>query len=1725
MESRRSFSRKLLLGTIGFSPAVTLLAKILGINAAELEELLRDDFHYFDDNLTNLHFYFKNADFTSASGRIYKTDPKKKAYMIVRIPQQHLTEELIRESEFAARNQAGAAPAVKISGFSYLAFEFLPGIVDPDSHLVINKETLLDLGNTARYKLLSPSENNYIPFEHKLWIPFRAATIRELSDAVLSPSPTYYINSYIEACKKLFQADKTNAAFPLTLLEIPEGMLLTPFAAENSQPVIQTYKPSKKRFIYESKNGTVNRVVEEIWNTQMFFKQNELLIEPSLRAVGYYNRNEELGTRPNSECPTETSNFLPTLIDKKELVFLSSLGRGYNSGKEWNIETKGLVLTGLGAISKFHYKNFTPPVNSDLAEYEHHITLGRDEYIKVARIGVISVTGQKALHVKIGQRKIVNGTSYMQFKEYVEIIQKDLLYFNPALFNQHENRPQEPQNYIHARIASPDATNPAPTIAHTSDSVNSETDNVWYDNLVWDLRTTAGRYIPGEPTTDPRKKWYTHYRRWPFKAVKSVTHITAPIDTRPDPLNSDKIIPCSTCAADSPMAFWPVLEKRLATDPYRDATLLFQGIDWNDKQIDFESTFIFIRKTVIDGFETNCYRDIYANFTRQRRERTHIFTRLKDIAFTRNYTPSEENEGQLPNRSNSSNTEYLEYYFSFCAEPSAITFPRTRSVFNERFFPLFPQIKKASILIENIQSYSPEPLPSIIEYNLDYVTAGFESEATVAIVQAGATNIIQVTPYNKARLIFNHTEEFLASEGYSNIRNAFANAGPAIGGLVNPDFDLQTIGLIKQGLAVGKDINRKMVAINSTAETIENFSPSDLFRQVPEIFNGISLLDILLPEFPSIQAPVNEIKKVFAVIDETKDVVLKNPIYIELQSDISAVNKKIEDFIAEIQNLNTEISRAVAEVQLLKDKLSTKYLLEEVNHLTINATLQHKITILSSVNGIIELASDSSVIDYLATDLLSNAEYFKEFFNDIKKSLNVIAKIRLETTGRLSASTLSRINSFSTKYLSEAATLVFSHTQSDINNALKTLADVKTNIGTLVSDLLLKYNNVTTALKSEFTIQTNYNNTPTQILFNQLVAAKSITLTARNLYKLELQAHIDRRIVPTDLITHFCENNQSDNIILSAYSFELKGIVSAVQKVNDSFRNVDLATVINAYEKANEIYNTSKSKLKISILGEAVGKIINTLESEGPGSIKDKITTKRDELLNFYNTNYNLLRADHAQLTKGARNLLFEYSNSITTIPLASINSLLPDEVRQLIKLISTQEDKIKEWAKSLNEQKTKYEKLLLSQASGYANSLSDKFRSKAEEYRRKLLSDPENIELRNKVAKSLELLNFINSFSKQDLTYRWQTTSFKPADFGIVSFQPNSSPTTALKVDVNTTINFQPGVFPPVIKNIEYRAENRLTNFGIGLMKAITINFNEVSFVVATNQSVKFDVQIRDVQFAGAFSFVQAFESWLRTLLGNAFRINLQPTGVNIGYTLPIPDIKTPSFNFFNLTLNFDFWLSFIRKPMLLGFSFATKDNKFGISVGIFAGFGFFSIQAEPKKGITNLEVGLEFGGYFGLSLGPLRGEVKLVVGLYYKKDSTGVLIEGYFLCEGRVKLWFIMITARFYMGVRSQGGYVEGRCTATFEVSLGAFFKLSFTATYYKKIAGSSPGNNQSPAFIAAIQKRALSHARTSRPGDVLSENTYEQKLATVKNPIKRTAIPLSNKQWEAFLETYID
>lgn len=389
------------------------------------------------------------------------------------------------------------------------------------------------------------------------------------------------------------------------------------------------------------------------------------------------------------------------------------------------------------------------------------------------------------------------------------------------------------------------------------------------------------------------------------------------------------------------------------------------------------------------------------------------------------------------------------------------------------------------------------------------------------------------------------------------------------------------------------------------------------------------------------------------------------------------------------------------------------------------------------------------------------------------------------------------------------------------------------------------------------------------------------------------------------------------------------------------------------------------------------------------------------------------------------------------------------------------------------------------------------------------------------KVNEARNLYRILTSLKRQELTYTWNTDKFRDVDLGIVAFKKGNNPDTRLQIDVRAVTIFTEGKFPPAIERVELYTKNSFSNFGLTFLNILTMSFNEITFIDGSNVARKFDVKIKDVKFEGSLSFLQAFETWLQTM-GKGLILDIKPDHVGLGYSLPIPAIKTPGFNFFNLSLNFDLRLYFDNRPLRFGFSLARPDAKFGIAVGIYAGFGFFAIVVDPKHGIVEVDCALEAGAWAGISIGPIHGEVKLAFCFRYTKTETTVRLEGYIVAEGRLKVWILEVSARIYLGIVSENSYVEGVCTVTYSVKLGHIRK-SFSGSFHRKIAGAARQNNGEQQEL--IQKFAANfipdlknetHALL-KPiiANTLLEMNKEEELQDIE--------PVSYDNWKKFITVF--
>lgn len=275
------------------------------------------------------------------------------------------------------------------------------------------------------------------------------------------------------------------------------------------------------------------------------------------------------------------------------------------------------------------------------------------------------------------------------------------------------------------------------------------------------------------------------------------------------------------------------------------------------------------------------------------------------------------------------------------------------------------------------------------------------------------------------------------------------------------------------------------------------------------------------------------------------------------------------------------------------------------------------------------------------------------------------------------------------------------------------------------------------------------------------------------------------------------------------------------------------------------------------------------------------------------------------------------------------------------------------------------------------------------------------------------------------------------------------------------------------------FEVNGELKNFKVDLLAPITsfviLTFKELTFVAKNGQKPDVKPKIEKVDFVGPLSFVKALQDFLKMGGGSGskspFGLDVTPSGVKASLSLPIPSLTLGVLSIQNMVLSAALNLPFTGDPVRLRFAFCEKANPFILTVSMFGGGGFFSIELGID-GIEKLEAGFEFGGNFALDLGVASGGAYLMAGIYYKMEGEDAQLTGYLKCGGSLEvLGIITVSAEFYMGLTYDipNDKVWGEATLTVKVEV-LFFSVSVDLHVERKFKGS----NGDPTF-ADLTERA--------------------------------------------------
>jgi hypothetical protein len=399
-----------------------------------------------DDLLTlRLELFNLSIGYTNA-GRLalFRTSPNLHAYLSVTFPGQHAVERAYRESQ-----TPGDAPyEAYLADESRLAFEIPDSVADAGIDYSIS-----GADGTGEGALLDWSRFTHVVVDAAL----ASKTSDDLAEGMYKPHEGRPVGGDYPMIP------------PLTSLEIPWGLYMSPepgaFWTHRFQPLVRNdrtelWHTKLHGAKYLTRFSTADGSAKKPEST----RDDAIIVippitwhwhekAPTLRAVWSRHYDIRLGTPSGSpDAPTDglfRNSFTTSMADSpwiftpgfplptvkandiggiKERWAITDLSGRYHYDP---IKINRLMMTSLGAWmdSQASWPTdeiaTTKSVATELIQWDHRMTMGRDQYVKVVKFGRLYPFGHKAAQVTITERKVKTSSPFAYLEQRTFIIVRE----------------------------------------------------------------------------------------------------------------------------------------------------------------------------------------------------------------------------------------------------------------------------------------------------------------------------------------------------------------------------------------------------------------------------------------------------------------------------------------------------------------------------------------------------------------------------------------------------------------------------------------------------------------------------------------------------------------------------------------------------------------------------------------------------------------------------------------------------------------------------------------------------------------------------------------------------------------------------------------------------------------------------------------------------------------------------------------------------------------------------------------------------------------------------------------------------------------------------------------------------------------------------------------------------------------------------------------------------
>jgi hypothetical protein len=219
-----------------------------------------------------------------------------------------------------------------------------------------------------------------------------------------------------------------------------------------------------------------------------------------------------------------------------------------------------------------------------------------------------------------------------------------------------------------------------------------------------------------------------------------------------------------------------------------------------------------------------------------------------------------------------------------------------------------------------------------------------------------------------------------------------------------------------------------------------------------------------------------------------------------------------------------------------------------------------------------------------------------------------------------------------------------------------------------------------------------------------------------------------------------------------------------------------------------------------------------------------------------------------------------------------------------------------------------------------------------------------------------------------------------------------------------------------------------------------LALTFGALTFEQQDGHLPEVKVAGMNARFTGDLRLLQEIEDAVNLSSLSPY-FDISPAGIVAHYSIPIPALAAGVFVLRDVAFSARLEVPFDGRPLELTLGFASKQNRFALTVLMFGGGGYIDMSLT-HEGLQRFEIALEFGALIEIDLVVASAEVHALGGVQFILAEDGsVQLTGYLRIGGSVDilgLVSVSVELCIQLSYQSETNALVGRATLVIDIDL---------------------------------------------------------------------------------------